>query len=372
MSGAGATRAEVAELTRAVDDMVAAVYPDDAAQTFVADPVLDRAAWGRLGGELNLIGLHLPEETGGQDQPFAVHASVVAALGRRLSPAPHLPVLGLALRLLADGTTPTQRAQWLPDVLSGRTMVAVAGLEDGWDAHPSHGADLRVGETDGRTTVVGTTSSVVQATEADLVLLVVDGRVLAVDPRSPGVRIDPLETLDLTRSRSVLRLEDAPAESLGAVGPELLHRALLEATTVLAVESAAAARSCLTRTLEYVTVRTQFDRPIGSFQAVQHALADLFGEVAAAEAAVAVAVDGLSVAEVGSPAVVEAVRVAKVAASEAFCRAARDSIHLHGGIGFTWEHDAHLYYRRALTDRPLLGDPTSHRRALARALVQSA
>ncbi|WP_229052373.1 acyl-CoA dehydrogenase family protein [Aeromicrobium sp. Leaf350] len=364
------SRSEEAELVRAVDEMVAAVYPEDAAQRFADDPVPVRAAWARLGGELDLIGLHLPTELGGQGQSFAVHAAVAAALGRRLTPAPHLPVLGSALTLLAHGGTPAQRERWLPEVVAGRLVVAVAGLDHAWDT--AYASPLVVDLTGDACVVDGTTDPVVQGGDADLLLLVVQGQVLAVDPTAPGVHATPLETLDLTRPRVTFRLESVPAEPLGAVTPELLERTLLEATALLAAESAAAARTCLERTVEYATVRTQFDRPIGSFQAVQHALADLFGEVSAAEAAVGVAVDALASDDASAAAVADAVRVAKVAASEAFCRASRDAIHLHGGIGFTWEHTAHLFYRRALTDRPLLGAPTLHRRALARALVVSA
>ena len=369
MTATHESRAETADLARAVDEMVAAVYVADAAQRYVAEPVLDRAAWSRMGSELDLIGLHLPADVGGQGQSFGVHASVVSALGRRLTPAPHLSVLGLALTLLGHGTTSTQRDRWLPDVLAGRTVVAVAGLDRGWDDPSGQAPEVAlVAGADGPT-LRGSTTPVVHGADADLLLVVLDGRVLAVDPAATGVRVEPLETLDLTRPRAVVHLDGAPAEELGAVGPELLRVAVEQATVLHAVEAVASARTCLTRTVEYATIRTQFDRPIGSFQAVQHALADLFGEVSAAEAAVAVAVDALEGGDAGSRAVTETVRVAKVSAAEAFCRASRDSIHLHGGIGFTWEHDAHLFYRRALTDRPFLGDPSSHRRALARGLV---
>ena len=364
----GASTQEEDELARAVDDLVGSACTLEDAHRAADGVPPGRPAWHRLGDELALVGLHLPESLGGQGQTFAVHAAVVAALGRRLAPVPYLPVLGSALTLLAGGTSPAQRDRWLPAVLAGESIVVVAGLDAGWTSSAGE-PDVVVSDGPGGPRLSGTTSPVVQGADADLLLVVADGRVLAVDPADAEVGVEPLETLDLTRPRARFRLDDVAAEALGSVDAALLRRALLEATTLVAVDGVAAARACLVATIHYATIRTQFDRPIGSFQAVQHALADLFGEVASAEAAVDLAVRALSGTPDAPSSVVEAVRVARVASAEALSRAARDGVHLHGGIGFTWEHDAHLFLRRAMTDRSLLGDPTLHRRELARALV---
>lgn len=353
-------RAELAELVDQIDAMVASVY-DGAARRVVDGGPTDPADWRRVGAEYGLVGLHLPASLGGQDQPFACTAAVAASLGRRLAPAPFQPVLGAAVRLLAEASV-DQRDRLLPDALSGASVVAVAGLETGLD-----GPRPRVDVAEGHAT--GTLSAVPHADEADLLLVVTSADVLVVDRRADGVEVTPRETLDLLRPRAQVVLDRAAVERLD-VAPGAVDDAVLEATVLLAVEDVAGAETCLTAALDHARLRTQFGRPIGSFQALQHALADLFADVVSARAAVDLAVDAIDGSD-DRASVEESARVAAVAASEAYRRAARDSVHVHGGIGFTWEHDAHLHLRRALGDWALLGDPSSHRRALGRGIVAS-
>ncbi|MCL3819857.1 acyl-CoA dehydrogenase family protein [Aeromicrobium wangtongii] len=352
--------------------MVDAVYGDDAGRRAADAPsgcAGDDVAWLRTGSEFGLIGLHLAEHLGGQDQPFGVQAAVVSSLGRRLAPSPHLPVIAFALPLLAHGTSSEQRDRLLPRVLAGEVVVAVAGLVP--VGYGQQTGRLRIVDTTDGVVVDGAATDVIQAGDADLLLVVDGARVACLNLDAPGLDVVPLETLDLTRQRFQVQADGVPGELLGSVDEALIRRVVVQATALAAADSVAGARACLDAAVEYATLRVQFDQPIGSFQAVQHALADLFGEVVAAEASVAAAVEAVSTSDdpASDDTALELAQIAKVAASEAFSRAARESIHLHGGIGFTWEHDAHLFYRRALTDRPLLGDPTLHRRALARAFV---
>ncbi|KQY56154.1 hypothetical protein ASD11_16970 [Aeromicrobium sp. Root495] len=355
-----AVDADLADLLAQIDVMVAGAYDAGSARRRVDSGSLDRAAWRRLAGDLGLVGLHLPAHLGGQDQPFACTAAVASALGRRLAPAPHLGALGPATRLLAQASS-GHRDRYLAPVLDGRSIVAVAGLEGGIDAARPV-LEVRGG------TVSGRLPAVLDADVADLLVVVSGDAVLVVETDSVGVTVTPVGALDLTRGRARVELDSAPAEVLDATSDDV-RRAVLEATCLLAAESIAGAEACLDAALDYARLRSQFGRPIGAFQALQHALADLFGDVVSARAAVGAAVR--SVDEPGGGAE-ETVRVAAVAASEAYRRAARENVHVHGGIGFTWEHDAHLHLRRALTDRPLLGDPVSHRRALGRLAVERA
>jgi alkylation response protein AidB-like acyl-CoA dehydrogenase len=226
----------------------------------------------------------------------------------------------------------------------------------------------------------GSAPFVCDAAGADLILVLAtveatdDLAVVVVGPDADGLRTTAQDTIDTTRTPASLDFDRTPGEELERVSIHGLARALGEASVLVAAEAVGGARACLDSSLDYVRLRHQFDRPIGSFQAVQHLLAELHGELESAQACVeeaarildripdAAALDTRSEQDVAE--LMEASSLAKSVAADTFVHVARETVHLHGGIGFTWEHDAHLYYKRALADLSLLGNPADHRRVL--------
>ena len=202
-------------------------------------------------------------------------------------------------------------------------------------------------------------------TEAGVALFLVDGD-------APGLSRALLPTVDQTRKQARMEFSATPGRLLGedGGGASVLDRVLDLAATALAAEQVGGARTCLEMTVEHVRRRVQFGRPIGSFQAVQHRCADMLLEVESARSASAWATQAAAHRRVlADPAdLPRAASTAKVACSEAYAFVAGETIHLHGGLGFTWDHDAHLYFRRARSSRQLFGDPRFHRERLFRHL----
>ncbi|MBV8160638.1 MAG: acyl-CoA dehydrogenase, partial [Acidimicrobiia bacterium] len=179
-----------------------------------------------------------------------------------------------------------------------------------------------------------------------------------------GLTRTPLATMDQTRKQARLEFSGTPAKLLGTEGEgwPVLSRVLALAAVALAAEQVGGAQKCLDMSVEYAKVRVQFGRPIGSFQAIKHKCADMLLEVESAKSAAYYA--GWAAAELNDelPTVAS---LAKAYCSDAYFHAAAENIQIHGGIGFTWEHDAHLYFKRAKSSQLLLGDPTYHRELLA-------
>jgi alkylation response protein AidB-like acyl-CoA dehydrogenase len=293
----------------------------------------DAATWQRMSGELGLTGLAVPESLGGAGASLAEVAVVVSELGRSLLPSPYLSAVVAGAVLTLAGET-----EVLPGIAAGTTRAALA-LSGG-------------SSSDGR--VSGSARFVIDGPSAEVFLVRAGDELLLVRASDAVVTAEP--ALDQTRSMATVSFAAAPAVALSAdrrLGPfaEDLMRALL------AVECAGAAERALEVTVEYLKTRSQFGRPIGSFQALQHRCADLAVGLAAARAladAAVAAVDGDEFA-VLAPA-------AKLLCSQAFMRVAGEMIQLHGGIGFTWEHDAHLYFKRAKSNELLFGTPSELRR----------
>lgn len=196
---------------------------------------------------------------------------------------------------------------------------------------------------------------------ADLLLVVARGpRVFAVDPSAGGVTITPVTTLDTTRKQATVAFDGAPARPLGvpAGADTAVRRALRTGEIMLAAEQAGGARAVLDMAVAYAKQRVQFGRAIGGFQAIKHMCADLLVEVESAHSAAYHA--AWSLAE-GRADVAASAAMCQAFCSEAFVRAAGDNIQIHGGVGFTWEHPAHLYLRRARSSAQLFGDPATHR-----------
>jgi alkylation response protein AidB-like acyl-CoA dehydrogenase len=271
------------------------------------------------------------------------------------------------LLALADGDACDR---YLPAIADGTLLatVALSEPERRWPADPL----LTTATADGSGWLVdGIKTVVVDAMTADVMLVVAaapDGiGVFAVDPAAVGVTRTPLMPLDLTRRLGEVTLTQAPATRVGSAGDRgaAVGIALDHATASIVAEQIGGAEACLDMAVRYAAQRVQFGRAIGSFQAVKHRCADMlmrveFGRAAAAYASWAVANDPAD-----APL---ATAIAKAYCSDMFFRVAADNIQVHGGIGFTWEHDAHLYFRRAKASQLFLGGPADHRLRVADAL----
>src|SRR3984957_8287399 len=305
-------------------------------------------AWARLTGELGLTGLAIPECYGGAGAGLAEVAVAVEETGRVLLPAPYLST-ALAGAVLSEGDAVLggrEAAEFLPGIASGALRAAfVLG-----------GSVTAAG---GRLT--GVAHHVLDGAEADLfVVRASDGEQDALFAvRAADTVVTPAGTLDQTRSQATVEFRDTPAVAAGraASRSEDLLRVML------AVESAGAAAHCLDVTVGYLKTRVQFGRPIGAFQALRHRCADLAVEVASARATAYAAVR----AATGSPAELAALGpLAKRYCVDVFWHVAAETIQLHGGIGFTWEHEAHRYLKRAKTSQLLHGNPAELRRLVSR------
>ncbi|MER5216612.1 acyl-CoA dehydrogenase family protein [Streptomyces sp. NPDC002838] len=321
----------------------------------------DQVLWERLAGEIGVHGLALPEEYGGAGYSFAELAVALEETGRVLCPAPLLPTVVLAGHaLLASGD---RRAceRWLPGIATGALTATVAGFLHSAQVTAERGPDgwLLRGEAD----------FVPDGEGAGLVLVVArapDGpRLFACEPDADGCDRTARRVLDLTRRQALVRFRGTPAEPVGDAGgvPGIVDAVLDAGRTALAAEQLGGCAHALDAVVEYVSHRTQFGRPIGSFQAVKHRLADLLVEVEAARSASGYATACLADRAAGELRV--AASAAAVACSTAYRRAAAEYVQLHGGIGFTWEHPAHLCVRRARADETLFGTADDHRVRLA-------
>jgi alkylation response protein AidB-like acyl-CoA dehydrogenase len=331
----------------------------------------DPAVWKQLAGELGLAGLAVPEAHGGQGFSWLELSIALDELGRELAGGPFFATACLAVRALQHVARPEQQAALLPALARGETIATLAALDAPGLARPAAIACRAEG---GR--LYGEKRWVLDAQNASLLLIAArepgsggaDGvGLFAIESGSNGVQIEPAPGLDLTRRLAHVRLDRAPARRLGAAGSAWpgLARTLAEGAIGLASEQVGAASRCLELAVAHTRGRYQFGRPIGSFQAVKQRAVDALTLVELARSA---AWWSAWVASRGSDELVEAAAVAHSIASEAFEKAAYECIHLHGGMGFTWEHDAHLFYRRARADRVLLGEPAAHRSELARSL----
>ena len=296
----------------------------------------DAALWMRFCGELGLTALPVPEALGGAGAGFAEVAVVLEETGRVLAPVPYLSG-AVAATLLACGE-PDAARQFLPGLADGTAKAALA-------------LDGEVTLEDG--TVSGTARNVADGAAADVLLVRAVDTLVAV--RAADADVEAVGTLDQTRPRANVTFRASPAITVGV--PADLAQDLLR--TALAVEAVGAADHCLAATVAYLKERVQFGRPIGQFQALKHRCADLAVEVESARATARAAV-WTAVHDPGSLAVVGP--LAKRHCADVFMHVTAEMIQLHGGIGFTWEHEAHLYFKRAKSTQLTAGTPAQLRR----------
>lgn len=322
----------------------------------------DISLWRRLCTELELPGLHLSQECGGAGGSLVEAAIVFEELGRALTPVPMAATVFAIEAVLRLGDD-RQRSRLLPALLSGERIATLAAARP--DALDPARVTVRSDRHAGRTELSGESSPVLHGHVADLFVVpaVADGRVAlyVVAADAPGVTVDRLPSFDTTRPVARLRLQQAPAEPLVAGPHDGIERVLDTARVLLSAEMLGGAEACLAMAVEYSCTREQFDRPIGSFQAVKHSCADMMIEIDATRAAVMFA--AMSAADPDELRITAP--LVKAQAADTFTLCAGAAFQVHGGIAFTWEHDMHLYFRRAKTTEALFGGSAHHRSLLA-------
>jgi alkylation response protein AidB-like acyl-CoA dehydrogenase len=327
----------------------------------------DPAVWAQMANQLGLQGLAIPEEHGGSGFTYVELIVVLEEMGRSLLCAPYFATIALAGNAILTSGDDAAKKELLPGIATGDTIATLAFTEDNgrWDEGGITTTATRAGDG---WTLDGHKMFVLDGHVANL--LVVAARtpaglgLFAVEGDAPGLTRTPLATMDQTRKQARLELAGTPGRLIGADGGASagLSRTLDLAAVALAAEQVGGAQRCLDMSVEYAKERVQFGRPIGSFQAIKHKCADMLLEVESAKSAAYYA--GWAAAESSDELPVVA-SLAKAYCSDAYFHAAAENIQIHGGIGFTWEHDAHLYFKRAKSSELLLGDPTYHRELLA-------
>jgi len=316
----------------------------------------DLAVWQQLCGEVGLAGTHIPEEYGGVGFGPVELGIVSEEMGRHLYCGPFFASSVMAGYALLNGATEAYKSTILPNIASGAEIATL--VLDNLNDPGEVGSALKATEEH---VVSGIASIVVDAHIADLLIVAAstpDGLGLyLVNAGSEGLSITPQEALDPTRKLSRASFAGVRAERIGWLTEELLNRTWDQICSVLAHEMIGGAQHLFESTLEYTKVRVQFGRPIGSFQALKHRCADLLMDLEFAKAAVHHAAFCLAASD-GEP---YAASMAKAMASDTCMETARAGVQLRGGIGFTWEEDTHLWYKRAKSSEVFMGSAHMHR-----------
>ncbi len=328
----------------------------------------DTAVWEQMAGQLGLQGLAIPEEYGGSGYSYVELIVVLEEMGRALLCAPYFSSVALAANLLLSAGDDAAKKDYLPGIAAGTTIatVALAEASGRWD---EAGVTLEASGSGPDWTLDGEKLYVLDGHIADLILVAARTpagvSVFAVDKGAAGLETVALSTMDQTRNQARAIFSSTPARLIGADGQgwTAVSKMLDLAVVALAAEQVGGAQKVLDMAVDYAKVRVQFGRPIGSFQAIKHKCADMLLEVESSKSAAYYA--GWAAAEDNEELPVVA-SLAKSYCSEAYFHAAAENIQIHGGIGFTWEHPAHLYFKRAKSSELLFGDPTYHRELLAR------
>jgi len=325
----------------------------------------DADVW-RLMAEQGLQGLIVPERHGGVGYGHVELMLVMEEMGAALLCAPYLSSAVVATCAVLECADDAAKDALLPGMASGETLATLAFVEPAgrWDIGA---VEMKAAKQGASWTLDGAKSFVLDGHVADVLLVVArtpDGLgVFRVDAEASGVSRTSVPTLDLTRKLADVSFAGTPA-SLVSAGDATrgLERAIARSVAALAAEQVGGAQRCLDMSVDYARTRLQFGRAIGSFQAIKHRCADMLVHVEFARSAAYYA--SFAAAEEADDLAVAA-SLAKSYCSEAFFRAAADTIQIHGGMGFTWEHPAHLYFKRAKSSQTLFGSPVGHRARLA-------
>jgi alkylation response protein AidB-like acyl-CoA dehydrogenase len=335
----------------------------------------DAALWKKI-ADLGWTALGIPEEYGGVGT-FLDLVVVLEEAGRALLPGPFFSTMGLAVPVILEAGTDAHKKGALAAIASGSARATLAFTEPSgrWDASS---VALRAQPKGDGWQLDGVKLFVPDAAIADYMVVVARSRgegeegitLFLVEGRPKGLTVKPVETLDMTRRWSELRFDGVQLDADSVMGPPdrawpRLKRALEWATAALCAEMVGGVQKVLETSTEYAKTRHQFGKPIGIYQAVSHKLADMLvlsesGKSATYYAAWAIDADAPDRSLASS--------MAKAYVSDAYRKVAGDGIQVHGGIGFTWEHDMHLYFKRAKSSEVTLGDATYHRELVAQAL----
>lgn len=327
----------------------------------------DEAVWSQMAEQLGLQSLIIPEEFGGQGFGWVELVVVLEEMGRSLLCAPFFSTVVLATSALLAADDNDAAGEYLPKIASGELIATVAITEENgrWD---ESGVTATASQDGDAWAISGTKHYVLDGHTAGLIIVAARTEagvsLFAVDGDADGMTRTPLSTMDQTRKQAKIELSNTPARLIGTDGAgwDTMVRVLDRAAVGLAAEQVGGAQLVLDMAVQYAKDRVQFGRPIGSFQAIKHKCADMLLEVESAKSAAYYAAWCASEDNDELPAMAS---LAKSYCSEAYFHATAENIQIHGGIGFTWEHPAHLYFKRAKSSELLFGDPTYHRELLA-------
>jgi alkylation response protein AidB-like acyl-CoA dehydrogenase len=327
----------------------------------------DDAVWTQMAEQLGLQGLAIPEELGGSGFSFVELGVVLEEMGRVLLCAPFFSTVVLAANTLLLSGDDGAMKEWLPGIASGEVVATLALAEESGRWDESGIAATAVASADGWS-LTGTKSYVIDGAVADLLLVAARTpagiSLFAVRGDADGLTRTPLTTLDLTRRQARVELAGTPAVLVGTdgEGATVLEQVLELAAVGLAAEQVGGAQHLLDMASDYAKERVQYGRAIGSFQAIKHKCANMLMAVETAKSA---AYHAAGCAASGDEELSEAAALAKVCCSESYLQVSAENIQIHGGMGYTWEHPAHLYFRRAKSSELLCGDPGFWRARLA-------
>lgn len=336
--------------------------------------------WKKAGTELGLVGLAIPEAHGGQGFGLKELAIALAEVGRALAPIPLFTSAGLAGRVVARvlEASGAKSEEWLGALAAGQ-VATLAWLED---ATPRDLAHIRLeAKASGEAyRLSGEKRLVLEGQLAERIFVVArlagNGAgpglgLFAVDAGSAGLSIEKQEAFDLTRSLATVRFANVEARPVGQPGEDgpAIRRGLEEATVLLCAEMVGGMQRVLEAAVDYANARHQFSRPIGSFQAIKHKCANMLIDFEASRTAVEAAIEAH---EMDDPERSLLASVAKAQCGPAYVRMAIENMQIQGGVGYTWEYDAHLYYRRAQSAELLHGSASEHHERVARLLSERA
>ncbi len=321
----------------------------------------DPALWSKMAAQ-GYTGIIFPEKNDGLGLGIVELILLMEEAGRVLLPGPFWSTVALAGVVIDAVASDEQKTTYLAPICRGEARSTLASLEANatWDL-----ADTKLAASNGKLT--GEKLFVLDADVADFILVAARTGVFLVEAQAPGLSATPMPALDLTRNFYAVQFKDTPAEKLGDEAN--LNRALNIATTALVAEMVGGMQRVLDLTVDYAKMRKQFGKPIGTFQAVQHQCADMYLETESSRSAAYYAAWAL---EHDAPDAATATSIAKMYASDASRAVGNRGIQIHGGNGFAWENDLHLYYRRAKASETMLGDATFHRERIARLVIDAA
>lgn len=351
----------------------------------VTDSGYDSALWSRICDEMYWQAIHLPEACGGMALSYVELVAMMEQMGRQLLCSPFLSTVAMAANAILVAGDTEQQARWLTPIAEGQRTATLAYMSKGgdWSVDAVTGTCASSGEG---YVLNGTYRYVIDGHTANSLVVAArepgsqgeDGiSLFLLEASAPGVSRTWLPTMDQTRKQASIELTDVQVGAdavLGRPGEggSALAKVIDLATIAVAAEQVGGAQQLLDMTIEYTSERVQFNRTIASYQAVKHKAADMMLQVEVARSAAyyagCVAAEALSGGSLGDE-LAEAASVAKAYCSDAYFAVAGDALQLFGGVGFTWEYDVHLYFKRAKSSEHLLGNGALHRERLARLLL---